>query len=69
MGWGHSTPRACIREASECGARRLGITHHDPQHDDRHLGRMETRARRYNRRLKQPVPELFFLREGMELEL
>ncbi|MEW5724370.1 MAG: MBL fold metallo-hydrolase [Thermodesulfobacteriota bacterium] len=69
MGWGHSTPKACIREASECGARRLGITHHDPSHDDRTLARLESKARRYNRRLKKPVPEVFFLREGMELEL
>jgi ribonuclease BN (tRNA processing enzyme) len=69
QGWGHSTPRACIREAAECGAKRLGITHHDPSHDDRCLVRMESRARRYNRRLKNPVPDVFFLREGMELTL
>ncbi|MEW6265958.1 MAG: MBL fold metallo-hydrolase [Thermodesulfobacteriota bacterium] len=67
QGWGHSTPRACLREASECGAKRLGITHHDPNHDDRTLARMESKARRYNRRLKNPVPEVFFLREGTEL--
>ena len=66
QGWGHSTPRACIREASECGAKRLGITHHDPGHDDRELARLESKARRYNRRLKNPVPEIFFLREGMD---
>lgn len=66
MGWGHSTPRACVREAAGCGARRLGITHHDPRHDDRTLARMETKARRYNRRLKNPAPDVFFLRESME---
>ncbi len=69
LGWGHSTPRASIREASECGAKRLGITHHDPSHDDRFLASMEAKARRYNRRLKKPVPEVFFLREGMFLEI
>lgn len=68
-GWGHSTPRACIREAAEAGAKRLGITHHDPAHDDKYLSGMESRARRYNRRLKNPVPEVFFLREAMEIEL
>jgi len=66
QGWGHSTPRACIIEAAGCGAKRLGITHHDPSHDDRRLARMETAARRYNRRLKKPVPEVFFLKEGLE---
>jgi len=69
QGWGHGTPRACIREASECGAVRLGITHHDPSHDDRTLAHMESRARRYNRRLKKPVSDVFFLRESMELTL
>ena len=69
QGWGHSTPKACIREASECEAKRLGITHHDPSHDDRFLARMESKAKRYNRRLKNPVPEVFFLREGMEVTL
>jgi phosphoribosyl 1,2-cyclic phosphodiesterase len=69
QGWGHGTFRACIREASECGAKRLGVTHHDPSHDDRQLARMESQARRYNRRLKKPVPEVFFLREGLEVEL
>jgi len=69
IGWGHSTPRASVREASECGAKRLGLTHHDPGHDDRQLARMEARTRRYNRRMKKPVPEVFFLREGMSLEV
>ncbi len=67
QGWGHGTPRACVREASECGAKRVGITHHDPAHDDRTIAKMETKARVYNRRLKKPVPEVFFLREGMEI--
>ena len=69
QGWGHGTPRSCIREASQCGAKRLGITHHDPNHDDRTLEKMESKARRDNRRMKNPIPEVFFLREGMSLEL
>jgi phosphoribosyl 1,2-cyclic phosphodiesterase len=69
QGWGHSTPKACVREAAEAGARRLGVTHHDPSHDDRTLSRMESKTRRYNRRLKNPVPDVFFLREGMEINL
>lgn len=69
QGWGHSTPRNCVREAAACGARRLGVTHHDPSHDDRKLQAMESAAKRFNRRLKNPVPELFFLRDGMVIEL
>lgn len=69
LGWGHGTPRSCIQEAAGCGAKRLGITHHDPDHDDRTLDKMESQARRYNRRLSKPIPEVFFLREGMSLNL
>lgn len=69
QGWGHSTPRACIREASECNVKTLGITHHDPSHDDKKLSKMESKAKRYNRRLKKPVPEVLFLKEGMEFNL
>ena len=68
QGWGHGTPKSCVREAADCGAKRLGITHHDPAHDDRTLAAMESRTKRYNRRLKNPVPEVFFLRENMSLE-
>lgn len=69
QGWGHGTTRSCIREASACDAKRLGITHHDPVHDDRRLSKMETSIKRYNRRYKKPVPDVFFLREGMEFNL
>jgi phosphoribosyl 1,2-cyclic phosphodiesterase len=69
QGWGHGTPKSCVREGAEAAVKRLGITHHDPSHDDRWLARMESKARRYNRRLKNPIPEVFFLREGMEVDL
>lgn len=45
-GWGHSTWKACLREAKEAGAKKLLLTHHDPAHDDSFVTLMERGARR-----------------------
>ena len=34
VGWGHSTWNEGIKLCQEAGAKRLGIFHHDPEHDD-----------------------------------
>jgi len=34
IGWGHSTWNEGIKLCREAGAKRLGIFHHDPEHDD-----------------------------------
>ena len=34
IGWGHSTWNQGIKLCQEAGAKRLGIFHHDPEHDD-----------------------------------
>ena len=34
VGWGHSTWEEGVRLCKEAGAKRLGIFHHDPEHDD-----------------------------------
>jgi phosphoribosyl 1,2-cyclic phosphodiesterase len=34
IGWGHSTWNEGVRLCKEAGAKRLGIFHHDPDHDD-----------------------------------
>ena len=33
-GYGHGTPDYCVRTAQETGAKRLGLTHHDPNARD-----------------------------------
>ncbi len=43
-GWGHSTFDDAIRLAAECGAKRLAIFHHDPDHDDAFLDGVKTKA-------------------------
>lgn len=61
-GYGHSTAENGIRIARECGAERLWITHHAPDHDDDALRSMESRAR-------QLWDGVTFAREGMEIAL
>jgi len=43
-GWGHSTYEEGARIALECGARRLVMFHHDPDHDDAYMDRLVLRA-------------------------
>ena len=33
-GFGHGTPRGCIKQGLICGVKRIGLTHHDPSNDD-----------------------------------
>lgn len=42
VGWGHSTWEEGVKLCKEAGAKRLGIFHHDPEHDD---GFMDNLAR------------------------
>jgi phosphoribosyl 1,2-cyclic phosphodiesterase len=45
VGWGHSTWREGIRLCRMAGARRLALFHHDPDHDDVAMARIEREAR------------------------
>ncbi len=36
-GFGHATPSFCVQTAIACGARQLGLTHHDPTSSDDYL--------------------------------
>lgn len=44
VGWGHSTWQEGIRLARAAKARRLAIFHHDPDHDDAFMARLEAEA-------------------------
>ena len=43
--WGHSTPAYAVHVATQAGARRLDLFHHDPGHTDRQLDSMLRSAR------------------------
>src|SRR5256885_15942112 len=45
VGWGHSPLEYAVDVALAAGARRLVLFHHDPQHDDAAMERMESEAR------------------------
>lgn len=45
IGWGHSTWEEGVRLARAAGVRRLAIFHHDPDHEDQFMQRLEEEAR------------------------
>jgi ribonuclease BN (tRNA processing enzyme) len=40
-GWGHSSYLQAIEVAERAGVKQLAITHHDPEHDDAFLTKVE----------------------------
>lgn len=46
IGWGHSTWQEGIRLCRQAKVKRLAIFHHDPDHDDEFMERLEDEARR-----------------------
>ncbi|MBU1398537.1 MAG: MBL fold metallo-hydrolase [Proteobacteria bacterium] len=61
-GWGHSSWEQAVEVAKLAGVKRLALFHHDPDHDDAFLLRLEQECR-------QRFPNSFFAREGMEISL
>jgi len=61
-GWGHSSFDQAMQVAEMAGVKRLALTHHDPDHDDEFLERIEKLCR-------ERFPETVLAREGMELSI
>jgi ribonuclease BN (tRNA processing enzyme) len=61
-GWGHSSYEQALQVAEMAGAKMLAITHHDPDHDDEFLRRME-------RECQQRFRACVLAREKMEIAL
>jgi phosphoribosyl 1,2-cyclic phosphodiesterase len=61
-GWGHSSWEQAIEVARQAGVKRLALTHHDPDHDDEFLLRVEEECQRH-------FPNVVLAREKMEIEL
>jgi phosphoribosyl 1,2-cyclic phosphodiesterase len=62
VGWGHSTWQEGIRLCRAAGARRLGIFHHDPDHDDAFMRNIAAQA-------KEAWKGAFVVREGRSVLL
>ena len=60
-GWGHSSWEQAIEVAERAGVKTLAITHHDPDHDDLFLKKVEKEC-------QARFPNCFLAREGMEIE-
>jgi ribonuclease BN (tRNA processing enzyme) len=67
VGWGHSTVEYALAIARFAGAKRLGITHHDPLRQDSAIDELVAFLRSESRRTSGP--EVFAAAEGGELEL
>ena len=60
--WGHSTWEQAVEVAIRANAKKLIITHHDPDHDDDFLDAMEKDC-------KKAFPNSMFAKEGMEVSV
>jgi ribonuclease BN (tRNA processing enzyme) len=61
-GWGHSSFDQAMQVAEMAGVKRLALTHHDPEHDDEFLDRIEKLCR-------ERFPNTVLAREGMEIPI
>jgi ribonuclease BN (tRNA processing enzyme) len=61
-GWGHSSFDQAMQVAEMAGVKHLAMTHHDPDHDDEFLLRMEKLC-------QGRFPNAQIAREGMEIVL
>lgn len=61
-GWGHSSWEQAVEVAEQAGVRKLALFHHDPEHPDAFLFKVEEEV-------QKRFPKAFLAREGMEIEL
>jgi ribonuclease BN (tRNA processing enzyme) len=61
-GWGHSSWEQAVQVALEAKVERLALFHHDPDHDDAFLMKVEVEAQRL-------FSNCFMAREGLEVEV
>jgi len=63
LGWGHSSMEHAVAAATRAGVKRMALFHHDPLRTDDQLDELTSRY------CTGSAPEIFFAREGMEIEL
>jgi len=61
-GWGHSSWEQAVEVAEQAGVKKLAVTHHDPEHDDAFILKMEKAC-------QERFPNAFFAREGFLIDL
>jgi len=65
--WGHSTPAYAVLVATQSGAKRLDMFHHDPGHTDRQIDSMLRSARKIAQSMGKV--EVNAAKEGVSVEL
>lgn len=68
VGWGHTCVDDTVAFAMAAGVKKLFLFHHDPGHDDEHVGHMEAQARELVRRQEGSL-EVEAAREGLVHDL
>lgn len=66
IGWGHSSFEQAIAAARRAGVRRLALFHHEPMRTDTQMDHL---SKKYCTSGGSGNPEVFFAREGMEVEI
>ena len=61
-GWGHSSWEQAVEVAEQAEVKKLALFHHDPEHNDRFLLKLE-------RECQKRFPDAFLAREGAVIEL
>jgi phosphoribosyl 1,2-cyclic phosphodiesterase len=61
-GWGHSSFDQAMQFAEMAGVKHLALTHHDPEHDDEFLQRIEKLC-------QERFPNALLARQGMEIAI
>jgi len=62
IGWGHSSWQQGLRLANACGAGRLCLFHHDPEHDDAFMDKIRKEA-------EAARPGTIVASEGLQIEI
>ena len=66
VGWGHSPMEHAVDVANRCRIKKMGMFHHEPMRTDQ---QMDELCKIYCRSGEDGGPEIFFVREGMEIIL
>ena len=66
MGWGHSAIEHAVSAANRAEVKAVALFHHDPQRSD---GQLDDLSKKYCSARGSGGTEVFFAREGMEIEI
>jgi phosphoribosyl 1,2-cyclic phosphodiesterase len=69
VGWGHSPMEHALLSSYRAGVKRLALFHHEPTRSDGEFDILERALKRRVSKVTKHPMELFFAREGLEIQL